>query len=699
MKGKRKSLVLVLMLVCAIVATGTFSYIPAAAVGESTVFLSEDGESGESSEHGTDSGGTDNNNDENSSNNGGDGGTGASGDNNGQEGNDTDENEGTDDGDGTSPEDPAAKIGVSYWVHVQGYGNQNPVENGGVSGTSGESKRLEAISISLTGLDETDTESSIEYMTQIQGDGWENDWSAADGELSGTSGDSKRLEAIRIRLTGPIAKEYDVYYRVHCQSYGWLSWAKNEEYSGSEGLSRRLEAIQIILVEKHTVPADDVEGITSNYNNAYVSGVLYRTHVQTDGWQSYVENGKMSGTSGKSYRLEGIELKLTSDIDGGIEYRTHIQNNGWESKWASDGNLSGTSGQMKRLEAIQIMLTGTAADQFDVYYRVHCQSYGWLGWAKNGESAGSEGLAKRLEGIQVVLVEKDGAAPGIVNGINSTYPEAYVTGALYRTHVQSIGWQSYVGNGEISGTSGKSYRLEAINIKLTSDINGGIRYKTQVQDLGWETNWTTNGGLSGTSGKSKRLEAIVIELTGEAADNYNIYYRVHCQDYGWLGWARDGEPAGTEGYSKRLEAIQVKVVPKDQPAPGSTENAFRSGLEDGKKTLNLINAERTTAAIGSMEWDDALYKICKIRLTEIKTKLDNYRPNGSYFTSALKENGYDYIAAGEWVYNNGTSTTPEKALAVWKTKPKCTEQILNAKYTKAAIATDGKHWVFIGVKP
>ena len=53
------------------------------------------------------------------------------------------------------------------------------------------------------------------------------------------------------------------------------------------------------------------------------------------------------------------------------------------------------------------------AAHYDVYYRVHAESYGWLDWAKYGESAGTQGLAKRLEAIEIKLVEKDGAAPGL----------------------------------------------------------------------------------------------------------------------------------------------------------------------------------------------------------------------------------------------------------------------------------------------
>ena len=64
------------------------------------------------------------------------------------------------------------------------------------------------------------------------------------------------------------------------------------------------------------------------------------------------------------------------------------------------------------MEAIQIELTGTMAQKYDIYYRVHSQTYGWLDWAKNGKLAGTTGLSKRMESIQVVLVPKGGAAPG-----------------------------------------------------------------------------------------------------------------------------------------------------------------------------------------------------------------------------------------------------------------------------------------------
>lgn len=112
----------------------------------------------------------------------------------------------------------------------------------------------------------------------------------------------------------------------------------------------------------------------------------------------------MSGTSGQSKRLEGINIKL-ENLNGNVEYQTHVQSIGWQG-WKSNGAMAGTSGQSKRLEAIKIKLSGEAANQYDIYYRVHAQSYGWLDWAKNGEAAGSEGYSKRLEGIEIRLVKK-----------------------------------------------------------------------------------------------------------------------------------------------------------------------------------------------------------------------------------------------------------------------------------------------------
>ena len=306
------------------------------------------------------------------------------------------------------------------------------------------------------------------------------------------------------------------------------------------------------------------------------ASVYYEVHRETYGWEvdtkdeadlsKWKKDGQESGTVGESKRLEGIRIKLPEGVDGSIEYRTHIEGTGWETEWKKDGEMSGTSGQSRRLEAIQIRLTGEIEKNYDVYYSVHAQEFGWLGWAKNGEEAGTAGYAYRLEAIRILLVPKGAEAPAPIAKRTNAMEARMVT---YQTHVQGYGNQAYVYDGAVAGTQGESKRMESIRVKLASTIaaNGGIRYRSHIQDLGWEKDWKTNGALSGTTGRSLRLEAIQLELTGAIAEKYDVYYRVHAQNFGWLGWAKNGEEAGTAGFSYRLEGIQIVLVPKGTVDP------------------------------------------------------------------------------------------------------------------------------------
>ena len=136
---------------------------------------------------------------------------------------------------------------INYATHVQTYGNQQFVSDGSFSGTYGEAKRLEAIRIQVNN-DALGVDGGVTYHTHVQKLGWQP-W-VSDGVVSGTTGQAKRLEAIEIKLTGELAEKYDVYYRVHAQTFGWLNWAKNGQTAGTVGYAKRLEGIQIVLVPK-----------------------------------------------------------------------------------------------------------------------------------------------------------------------------------------------------------------------------------------------------------------------------------------------------------------------------------------------------------------------------------------------------------------------------------------------------------------
>ena len=452
---------------------------------------------------------------------------------------------------------------ISYSSHMQTFGWQPTVQNGYQTGVTGYSKRLEAVRISVgDGYGDL----GVRYSTHVQSYGWMD--YVENGALSGTTGEAKRVEAIKIELTGPEAANYDIYYRAHCQSYGWLDWAKNGEPAGTQGYAKRMEALQIVVLPK----GSEAPGSTDTPFEKKTMAVKYQTYVNGSGWQTAVEDGVTSGTTGQSKALEALKVTVTdADYDGGIKYEAYMQTFTWNGE-QSDGAVAGIAGGGKRMEAVRMSLYGELAEHYDIYYRAYVQTYGWLDWASNGDSAGTFDYAKRMEAIQIRLVEKGGEAPG------STDTPSRQALLKYSTHVQSYGWRGWSFDGEQSGTTGQAKRLEAIRIDFAnSEYAGSLRYKTHVQTYGWDEDWTEGGQIAGTTGQSKRLEAIQIELTDEMAEQYDIYYRVHSQTYGWLDWAKNGEPAGTEGLAKRLEAIEIKLVEKGGAAPGNTEQAYIKG--------------------------------------------------------------------------------------------------------------------------
>ena len=236
-------------------------------------------------------------------------------------------------------------------------------------------------------------ECDLSYRVHVQTYGWQ-DWKA-DGETAGTSGESKRLEAIQIRLTGEMAEHYDVYYRVHIQSYGWLPYVQNGAYAGSEGFSRRLEALELRLVEKNSQESIET-------GQGYLKNVLYYSgHVQNIGDIAEVQGGNILGVIGQEKRLEAFSMCLKGMegySEGSIEYTAHVQGDGWQD-WKSDGERAGTNGEGKRIEAVKICLKGQIAELYDIYYRAHIQNFGWLDWAKNAEIAGTTAYSYRMEAI------------------------------------------------------------------------------------------------------------------------------------------------------------------------------------------------------------------------------------------------------------------------------------------------------------
>lgn len=198
---------------------------------------------------------------------------------------------------------------VTYSTHVQSYGWQKPVSDGKTSGTVGQSKRLEAIKI---GVSSGQYSGGISYATHVQKIGWQKE--VSNNAMSGTSGKALRLEAIKMHLTGDLADNFDVYYRVQCQKIGWMGWAKNGEAAGTSGYGYRLEAIEIKLVEK----GGNAPGSTKN-------SFLEKTSSQNTG-----NKDDSTGNTGSNIKPETKPSDDTSSTDKDIQKHdnySYIKNN------------------------------------------------------------------------------------------------------------------------------------------------------------------------------------------------------------------------------------------------------------------------------------------------------------------------------------------------------------------------------------
>lgn len=127
---------------------------------------------------------------------------------------------------------------IKYRAHLQGPGWQEWKHEGQIAGTTGEFRRLEAIQIDTTGTQLEGTE--IYAKAHIQGDtGWRDYGKINKDTIIGTVKEKKRLECLCLK------GKFD--YRVHLAGTGWTCWTLADGVCtlGSVGQALRMEAIEI----------------------------------------------------------------------------------------------------------------------------------------------------------------------------------------------------------------------------------------------------------------------------------------------------------------------------------------------------------------------------------------------------------------------------------------------------------------------
>lgn len=141
----------------------------------------------------------------------------------------------------------AAKPTIKYSAHVQDHGWMAQVNEGELAGTTGESRRVEAFKFELVNCPNVTL--NIKAHVQDHGDMNFTVTAADTDKLVGTQWEQRRIEAMTITTTGLKELGYKLQYRVHVQDYGWQDWKDEGTMAGTMYEAKRLEAVEFRMVE------------------------------------------------------------------------------------------------------------------------------------------------------------------------------------------------------------------------------------------------------------------------------------------------------------------------------------------------------------------------------------------------------------------------------------------------------------------
>lgn len=128
-------------------------------------------------------------------------------------------------------------------------------------------------------------------------------------------------------------------YQAHTQDIGWREWVRDGQIAGSVGAGKRLEALRI----------DTGDLQIKLKGKAHIANVGW---ISVDS----INKDTIIGTVGRGLRIEAIELDPVDNQTGKtLFYQVHIAGIGWTGK-VPGGYATGTVGLSKAIEAIKIWL-------------------------------------------------------------------------------------------------------------------------------------------------------------------------------------------------------------------------------------------------------------------------------------------------------------------------------------------------------
>lgn len=133
--------------------------------------------------------------------------------------------------------------------------------------------------------------------------------------------------------------------------------------------------------------------------------------------------------------------------------------------------------------------------------------------------------------------------------------------------------------------------------------------------------------------------------------------------------------------------VEIPVIPEipEQPEDQNPDdNVSEESVHPyATEILNLVNAERAKVGLSALALDMNITAAANVRAKEIKQSFSHTRPDGSSFSTALKEQGVSYRGSGENIAWGQKS--PEQVVNGWMNSDGHRANILNKNFTSMGV--------------
>ena len=148
---------------------------------------------------------------------------------------------------------------------------------------------------------------------------------------------------------------------------------------------------------------------------------------------------------------------------------------------------------------------------------------------------------------------------------------------------------------------------------------------------------------------------------------------------GNTGSGNQNQGNGNQGNSNQGSTQNKPTVsqPNTDSSLSSTAQSYIA------KVVTLVNEERAKNGLSALTYDSTLQSAAQVRAKEIVSSFSHTRPDGTYYSSVLKEFNVSYRRSGENIAWG--QKTPEEVVTAWMNSSGHRANILNANYNKIGV--------------